>query len=111
MRISDWSSDVCSSDLILRGPQGTLFGRNVTGGAVTVRSARPTQETSAKMMLGVGNGAMFEGSAVANGPIVTDTLSARLAVLGRRNEGLFRNEVTGGSYGQTSTFVVRPSIR
>src|SRR3546814_194008 len=96
---------------ILRGPQGTLFGRNVTGGAVTVRSARPTQETSAKMMLGVGNGAMFEGSAVANGPIVTDTLSARLAVLGRRNEGLFRNEVTGGSYGQTSTFVVRPSIR
>src|SRR3546814_20717424 len=82
MRISDWSSDVCSSDLILRGPQGTLFGRNVTGGAVTVRSARPTQETSAKMMLGVVNGAMFEGSAVANGPIVTDTLSARMAVLG-----------------------------
>src|SRR5690606_9294255 len=47
---------------ILRGPQGTLFGRNVTGGAVTVRSARPTQETSAKMMLGAGNGLMLEGS-------------------------------------------------
>ena len=96
---------------ILRGPQGTLFGRNVTGGAVTVRSARPTQETSAKMMLGAGNGLMLEGSAVANLPVVTDTLAARVAVLTRRNDGLFKNDVTGGSYGKTSTFVVRPSLR
>ncbi|OAN56267.1 hypothetical protein A7Q26_02375 [Sphingobium sp. TCM1] len=96
---------------ILRGPQGTLFGRNVTGGAVTFRSARPTQERSAKMMLGVGNGLMLEGSAVANLPVVADTLAARVAILTRRNEGLFRNDVTEGSYGQTSTFVARPSIR
>ncbi len=96
---------------ILRGPQGTLFGRNVTGGAVTVRSARPTQETYAKMMLGAGNGLMLEGSAVANLPVVTDTLAARVAVLTRRNEGLFRDEVRDRSYGQTSTFVIRPSLR
>lgn len=96
---------------ILRGPQGTLFGRNVTGGAVTFRSARPTQETSAKMMIGAGNGTMVEGSAVANGPIVKDTLAARIAVLGRYNEGLFTNSRTGGSYGKTSTYVVRPSLR
>ncbi|WP_404477338.1 TonB-dependent receptor [Novosphingobium sp. BL-52-GroH] len=96
---------------ILRGPQGTLFGRNVTGGAVTVRSARPAQETSAKMMLGIGNGMMLEGSAVANLPIVADTLATRVAVLTRRNQGLFKDEVRDRSYGRTSSFVVRPSLR
>jgi iron complex outermembrane receptor protein len=96
---------------ILRGPQGTLFGRNVTGGAVTVRSARPTQEPVAKIMIGAGNGAMFEGSAVASGPIVQDTLAARIALLARHNDGLFKDSHTGSSYGKTSTYVIRPSLR
>src|SRR3546814_14244751 len=54
---------------------------------------------------------MRDGSAVPNLPVVTDTLAARVAVLTRRNDGLFKNNFTGGSYGKTSTFVVRPSLR
>lgn len=96
---------------ILRGPQGTLFGRNVTGGAVTVRSARPTQETSARVMMGAGNGPMLEGSAVVNGALINDTLSGRLAMMTRRNEGLFTDSRTDQSYGKTSAYVVRPSLK
>lgn len=96
---------------ILRGPQGTLFGRNVTGGGVTLRSARPSQTASYRVMLGVGNGTMFEGSAVANGPLIPDVLAARLAVLGRSNNGVFHNTVKNGSWGETNTYIVRPSIK
>ncbi|WP_150293229.1 TonB-dependent receptor [Sphingobium estronivorans] len=95
---------------ILRGPQGTLFGRNVTGGAVTIRSARPTEDRSARMSVGVGNGMMFEGSAVANGPLA-DGVAGRIAAMVRRNDGLFTNVTDGSSYGKSTSFIVRPSIK
>lgn len=95
---------------ILRGPQGTLFGRNVTGGAVTIRSARPTDKTLAKIGIGIGNGLTLDGSAVINGPLAQN-VTGRLALLARRNDGLFENATTGGSYGKSTTYIVRPSVR
>jgi len=95
---------------ILRGPQGTLFGRNVTGGAVTIRSARPSQTPEARLMAGIANGTMYEGSAVLNNPL-TDTLAARVAVLGRFNNGLYHNVTNDSSYGEANTIIVRPSIK
>src|SRR3546814_18477146 len=83
MRISDWSSDVCSSDLavgtyvdgvyiarpvagnldlldvqraeVLRGPQGTLFGRNTTGGAINILSNPPTGDFEGSLKAELGN--------------------------------------------------------
>src|SRR3546814_19587632 len=69
MRISDWSSDVCSSDLVLRGPQGTLFGKNTTAGVFSVYTKGPTPEFSGdfsasyanpeELRLEAGAGGMF----------------------------------------------------
>jgi len=97
---------------ILRGPQGTLFGRNVTGGAVTVRSARPTQTPYARVSLGVSNGIGVEGSAIVNQPL-SDTVAVRLAAMSRYNDGLFTNVVNGAStsYGKSSVTLLRPSIK
>jgi iron complex outermembrane receptor protein len=97
---------------VLRGPQGTLFGRNVTGGAVTLRSARPGQQPYRRVTIGVSNGVGVEGSAVVNQPF-SDSVSARLAILGRHNDGLFTNKVGGrsSSYGESSVQLVRPSIK
>ena len=96
---------------ILRGPQGTLFGRNVTGGAVTVRSARPNQTPYGRVTMGITNGLGVEGSATVNQPL-SSTLSARIAVLSRANDGIFTNIADGGtSYGKQYVSIVRPSIR
>lgn len=95
---------------ILRGPQGTLFGRNVTGGAVSIRSARPSQTPYSNVTLGVSNGLGVQASAVINRPI-TDTLSGRIAVLDSANDGIFYNSTLHDSFGRTYTHLIRPSLK
>lgn len=96
---------------ILRGPQGTLFGRNVTGGAVNVRSARPSPTPQFQGTVGAGNYGLVEASGVINGPIAGDMLTGRLAVQSRTLDGYFTNTNTGGDYGATDSLIVRPSLR
>ena len=79
---------------ILRGPQGTLFGRNVTGGAVSFRSARPSFTDSTKATIGIGNYGSYEASAVLNRPLVENKLAARLAVQSRWLDGYFTDATT-----------------
>lgn len=96
---------------ILRGPQGTLFGRNVTGGAVVLRSARPTSDFSASVMAGVGSYDLLESSLVVNGGTDNDVLAGRIAVQVRDFDGYFTNTLTGRDYGGSKSILVRPSIR
>ncbi|WP_421729791.1 TonB-dependent receptor [Brevundimonas sp.] len=95
---------------ILRGPQGTLFGRNVTGGAVSVRSARPSFNPSGEGTIGIGNYGAKEASGVITGPLIGDKLAGRLAVQTRRLDGYFTNTVTGSDYGESDSYIVRPSL-
>lgn len=79
---------------ILRGPQGTLFGKNVVAGALNIRSARPTDDFSGK--LGVSYNPEFEETEVKgflSGP-VSDTIRARAAFMHRQmDEGWVKNTV------------------
>src|SRR3546814_15542716 len=96
MRISDWSSDVCSSDLlerieVLRGPQGTLYGRNATGGVVNVITAKPKFEFGGYAKIGVGNYDTIRAEGAVNFPI-SDVVSLRLAAQSiDQNKGFGRN--------------------
>jgi len=78
---------------VLRGPQGTLFGRNVTGGAVNIRSKRPSQEFEAEGFARYEGGGeeptYVFGGAIQGG--LSDNLSARLAVYLSDDSGYFKN--------------------
>ena len=71
---------------ILKGPQGTLWGKNTTGGAINVITRKPTAETEGFFQVGFGsyNRVEFEG---AIGGSLTDTLSTRLSVQSIASDG------------------------
>ena len=61
---------------VLRGPQGTYFGRNATGGAINVISKKPDENGMAKVRVGVGNHGGYEFGVIGNAPVM-DNLFAR----------------------------------
>ena len=81
---------------VLRGPQGSLFGRNTTAGIVKFESFKPTDEFTGRAKLDVGDyGTVnFEG-AVGGG--ITDNLQARVAVLTQNRDDWIDNDYTGES--------------
>ncbi len=79
---------------VLRGPQGTLFGRNTPAGAVKFESARPTQTLDGYGRISYGrfNSVNFEGA--VSGPIVLSVLSARFSLLAQHRGNWIDNEHT-----------------
>lgn len=73
---------------ILRGPQGILFGRNATGGAVVVRTRRPGNTFQLEAAARVGNAHRFDQSLYIAGPLAGEQLRGKVTVLHRRRDGL-----------------------
>ena len=76
---------------VLKGPQGTLFGRNSTGGAVLFTSAKPTNEFGGYIDETVGNYGLTQTEGAFNAPIVPDMLMVRLAGFTERRQGFQYN--------------------
>ncbi|MCC5995390.1 MAG: TonB-dependent receptor [Oceanicaulis sp.] len=94
---------------VLRGPQGILFGRNVTGGAVLIRTTAPSEDPSMNFRAGVETGPRYTASGVFNGPLAQG-LSGKLAVYHSDDHGWFTNEFDGSSHGASRTWIVRPAL-
>ncbi len=94
---------------ILRGPQGTLFGRNATGGLVHFITRKPTQEFDAyaKLTLGDYSQKKFEG-AVGGG--LTDELAARVSVNVNKADGYVENRLTGKHLNNSDDKTVRAQL-
>ena len=80
---------------VLRGPQGTLYGRNATGGVVNIISTRPTiEKVEGYAALEVGDYKKMKTEAAINVPI-TDTFAGRLAFVSTKQDGYTR-DIEGG---------------
>ena len=91
---------------VLRGPQGTLFGKNADGGAVTVKTKRPDLANfGAEVRLTAGSFKTYSGNASVNIPIIQDKLALRLVGGYEYSDGFMRN---GACYGPVGTFLTTP---
>lgn len=96
---------------ILRGPQGTLFGANTTGGVVNVVTKQPTGEFGGEAMVTLGNYNRLDANVALNFPIVEDVLAGKLSVLHHGRDGWHTNVVDGTDLGSRNTTAVRGYLR
>lgn len=88
-----------SSFQILRGPQGTLFGRNTVAGAVNVVTRKPAPELGGALDLSVGNYALRQVGGTVNVPLSGEKLILRASVVKRERDGYLRNLAAPGVAG------------
>ena len=92
---------------VLRGPQGTLFGKNTTAGAINVSIQKPTFERTISAEVSAGNYGFFQGKATINGSIVGTVLAGRLSVSGTLRDGMVHNVTTGKDVNNQNDFGTR----
>lgn len=84
---------------VLRGPQGTLFGRNTTGGVINITRTRPTGEPGLRYELTGGDNDRVDIKGVANFPIIRDKLAAKLGYAQQKDGGNRENRLSGDDVG------------
>jgi iron complex outermembrane receptor protein len=96
---------------VLKGPQGTLFGRNTTGGAVLIVPQKPTDELGGYLEGSLGNYDMYRLQGVLNVPLA-DTFRARIGFDRMKRDGYLHNRADAGPnrMADTDYWAVRASI-
>ena len=99
----DFQTDDVATAEILRGPQGTLFGRNSTAGAVVIQTNQPTDYLEGSAKVSVGNHDSTGMSGVLNIPIIADRLAVRFSATRETNGPTTKNLFDGPGEGAKDT--------
>lgn len=100
---------------VLRGPQGTLFGRNTIGGVINIKRSRPTGEFGGKAEVSYGSYGTLATRGVLNVPIIGDEFAAKFFYFHNESDGYYRHGVTGKRVGGSNnenfgvSFLVEPA--
>jgi iron complex outermembrane receptor protein len=95
---------------VLRGPQGTLFGRNASAGAISMRTAVPRDDFESSLSAQTGSYGYWQGVGMLNAPI-TDDFALRLSVLREHSDGTAYEELSDNALGASDTRSARVSSR
>ncbi|MEO1245741.1 MAG: TonB-dependent receptor [Pseudomonadota bacterium] len=95
---------------VLRGPQGSLYGRNTVGGAIKYVSAQPTDEFSGNVSAMFGNFGRANLKATLSGPIGGDSLTGRITAAQLSRDGYADNAFDGNDDGDQNTFFARGAL-
>jgi iron complex outermembrane receptor protein len=96
---------------VLRGPQGTLYGRNVTGGAVLIRTSTPDDVFEVDGHASVETGLDWTADLSISGPLAPGVLSAKFAIYHNEDDGWFENLFDGSQHGESELNIYRLAVR
>ncbi len=95
---------------VLRGPQGTLFGKNASGGVVHIISKDPTDEFSSEVLAAGSEGGEYRGGATVTGGL-TDDLAGRLTLFASHQDGWIHNYFDGSDRNESDDWSARGKLR
>ena len=94
---------------VLRGPQGTLYGKNTTAGALNITSRQPTFDFQGRAEVSIGNLGFKQAKAAVSGPL-SDKLAARVAISATSRKGTIFNQATGNWINEQDNLGLRAQL-
>ncbi len=94
---------------VLRGPQGTLYGKNTTAGALNITSRQPTFNFEGRAEVSIGNLGFKQAKAAVSGPL-SDKLAARVAISATSRKGTIFNQATGNWINEQDNLGLRAQL-
>ncbi|UPG96541.1 TonB-dependent receptor [Luteibacter aegosomatissinici] len=94
---------------VLRGPQGTLFGKNTTAGAINITSRLPTFQPEGSGEISLGEQGFVQAKGTVSGPL-TQTVAGRLSVQYTERDGTLHNVTTGKDENELNNYAVRGQL-
>jgi iron complex outermembrane receptor protein len=96
---------------VLKGPQGTLFGRNATGGAIRIQTIRPSFSPSGQATVGYGSFNDVLAKGYVTGPVLGDQVAALLSGYYEKNDGYLKDDTRGGAHtGRLRSVLLRAKL-